>query len=85
MPIEYTNQPLRLSITAKLEMEDGQEFNFDKRCTDFTEDGDTVASYFETISEEVYDKLEEFSIETDDEEDFDDDELIDDWIDDWTN
>ena len=82
MSIEYTNQPVRLKITAELEFEDGQSFTFDRETTDFTEDDETVDGYFSQVSSDVYDKLEEFSVESEDEDvnvgffdDFDDDEV----------
>ena len=81
MPIEYTNQPVRLKITAELEFEDGQSFKFERETTDFTEDDETVEGYFSQVSSDVYDKLEEFSVESEDEDvtigffdDFDGDE-----------
>ena len=76
MSIEYTNQPIRLKITAELEFEDGQSFTFNRETTDFTEDDETVDGYFGQVSSDVYDKLEEFSVESED--DYEDDEDFDD-------
>lgn len=79
MPIEYTNQPIKLKIKATLEMEDGQIFDFEQECMNFNEDGDTIAFYFDTVGSEVYDKLEEFLVETEDEK-YADDYILDDYM-----
>lgn len=79
MSIEYTNKPVRLKVSAILEFEDGQVFDFSTKTTDFSEDGETIVSNFDKISSEVYDKLEEFTVESkdDDWDDFDEElELI---------
>ena len=67
MPIEYTNQPVRLKITAELEFEDGQSFTFERYLSDFSDEETTVAHVTAEITDDIYEKLEEFSNESEEE------------------
>lgn len=66
MSIEYAVNPKRLIVEARLEMEDGQIFEFSRDSTYFIEGTETVSMICDEISSDIYDKLDEFTVESDD-------------------
>ena len=69
MPLEYTNKPVKLHVVATLEFEDGQSFTFERALDDFNEENPSVLRVAEEVSDDIYEKLEEFIVENEDDDD----------------